>query len=174
MDLLTLNIAQNIFKKYNSKTMNLVHILGEIIEDYESKERADQFLNDLLRVTFDAVVLYKQNRISPEELSNLRCTFRYICSSTTNAYRYGNMDSASILRISDHVSNFHREFQSVLCGGSNIRHTSSPTQNPLQLKIQDTISYVGSVEFLTFAVLHPRFKEVVFSLVHYLEKSKPS
>eukprot|EP01103_Thecamoeba_quadrilineata_P001379 TRINITY_DN11225_c0_g1_i1.p1 TRINITY_DN11225_c0_g1~~TRINITY_DN11225_c0_g1_i1.p1 ORF type:complete len:216 (-),score=34.78 TRINITY_DN11225_c0_g1_i1:52-636(-) len=192
MDQLTTNLANNIFKKYNSKTMNLINVLCQIIEDYESKERSEQFFNDVMKITFDAVLLYTQNRISKEDLNPIRYVFRYVCSSLTNAFRYGNMDNNSISRISDHISQFCKEVQSVLCGGSQIANTtstSSPThsnsqsscsspipsqssQNALRTKISDTVGYVSSCEFISFASKHPHFKEVIFSLVYYLENSK--
>jgi len=155
-------IANQILKKYDTETSQLITALTEIIEGYATRSVALEFRDNIMKITFHTILLYKQKHLQKEDFNSIKYSFRYVCSSVTNAYRYGTADSAAISRISQ----FIRQFQTALLtalGSHADQHMEA---------ITSTIGYISNESFLSYAYRQPQFKIVAFTLVHYLETTR--
>jgi len=154
------SVTNKILHKYDAETTDLLDALLEIFEAYDSKKTAEKFKKTCLQIVFQTVLLYKQKVILKENFYSIKNSFRYVCSSTTNAFRYGNFNDATVVRIAGHVKQFEKDFLTLL---------GDHAPEKLKKKIRWTATLIGNPEFLSFSYKHPRFKHVVFTLVHYLE-----
>jgi len=168
MEQLTESIAPYLtttfLKRYNEMITEIMEVLTEIITDYDCKERAEQFASDTYRVFLDSLLWWRQQLMGRTDLKLLKYSFRYVCSSITNAYKYARLDEGAALRIAGFIEQTETEFVRLL------GHNASPST---KARIDSTVGFIRQKSFVLFASKHPRFKEIVYSLVYYLEKTKP-
>jgi len=155
-------ITNQILKKYDTETSQLIAALTEMIETYETKLVALEFRDHIMKITFHTILLYKQKLLDRDHFNAIKYSFRYVCSSTTNAYRYRTADSSAISRISQ----FIRQFQ------TDLLEALGNHADTLRDAITATVGYISNEAFLTFAYRQPQFKIVAYTLVHYLETTR--
>eukprot|EP01121_Diplochlamys_sp_Union-15-3_P014469 TRINITY_DN4609_c0_g1_i1.p1 TRINITY_DN4609_c0_g1~~TRINITY_DN4609_c0_g1_i1.p1 ORF type:complete len:178 (+),score=20.84 TRINITY_DN4609_c0_g1_i1:44-535(+) len=157
------SITGRLIKKYDEETSDLLTVLLNMIEAWKGKKASEQFRKDVLGIVFKMILLYKQKHLNKKTFNTFKHSFRFVCSSTTNAYRNfsGHLDAKAIQRINFYVDKFKNDLKTI----------AEMHDKKLAQKIESTVSFVGNVEFLTFASKSPTFKVVIFVLMSYLART---
>jgi len=157
-------LTSRLIKKYDEETSELLNVLLNIIESFQDKKASDQFRSNVMGIVFKVVLLYKQKHLTKEAFNSLKYSFRFVCSSTTNAYRnlHGKFDQKTVERIQKYIDRFKNELITIL----------QPLDKKVVDKVEEAVTFAGSAPFLMFASKSPQFKNVVFVLVSYLARTK--
>eukprot|EP01121_Diplochlamys_sp_Union-15-3_P014470 TRINITY_DN4609_c0_g2_i1.p1 TRINITY_DN4609_c0_g2~~TRINITY_DN4609_c0_g2_i1.p1 ORF type:complete len:164 (+),score=17.46 TRINITY_DN4609_c0_g2_i1:84-575(+) len=157
------SLTGRMIKKYDEETSDLLTVLLNMIEAWKGKKASEKFRKDVLGIVFKMILLYKQKQLNKETFNTFKYSFRFICSSMTNAYRNysGQLDEKTLQRIKTYIDKFKNDLTTI----------AEAHDKKLAQKIESTVSFVGNVEFLTFASKSPTFKAVIFVLMSYLART---
>mmetsp|Transcript_5804 Transcript_5804/g.6303 ORF Transcript_5804/g.6303 Transcript_5804/m.6303 type:complete len:159 (+) Transcript_5804:74-550(+) len=155
-------IQRKVLTKLDAESARLMDYITKLIHDYTDDATAQKFRKSVYAIFFRVVLLYKQNQINKDDFLTLKYSFRYMCSSTTNYFRYNKVETQSIERITKWIAKFKADLIGVL-----VKYDEK-----LCDKITDTMRCVEEKEFLQFAITREDFKEVVYVFLGYLDRTR--
>ena len=82
-------VRKQLFKKFMDEySKELIENVTDIYACYSTKEKANRLQEEILEGLAKMLILYRRKVVDKKNLVPLRRSFRLICSSITNSFRY--------------------------------------------------------------------------------------